>query len=300
MSDLMSWGDWSLNDGVGTALASVGSGLSSLIYGGATLKQNQQAIDNAYTINQQNYQAMKEQQKYERELQGTMFQREDNAIQRRAADMKKAGLSKALAAGAGAQAGPVVKSQVPSMSTSHIDKHFQQQQMKIALMTQTADIGRTVAQTKLLQEQTKKEQGITTLNTEKQAGQVLQNALDRSTLSDRQKIIELEKLIKAYQEMRDKSLSGRYWTQEMNSTGTVGKSTLQRSRYEQQLNIQLETARKKLGLTENELNVLKEAGITKGMGNYAQMFSMIKKMSGEGLDSKMAIQMLLSALLGKI
>ena len=42
-----------------------------------------------------------------------MFAREDNAVQRRAADLKAAGLSKTLAAGGAAQAGPVVATQAP-------------------------------------------------------------------------------------------------------------------------------------------------------------------------------------------
>lgn len=45
---------------------------------------------------------------YQKNLQQQLFSREDNAIQRRALDMEKAGLSKTLAAGDGAGAGSVV------------------------------------------------------------------------------------------------------------------------------------------------------------------------------------------------
>lgn len=45
---------------------------------------------------------------YQKNLQQQLFNREDNSIQRRAQDMEKAGLSKTLAAGSGAGAGPVV------------------------------------------------------------------------------------------------------------------------------------------------------------------------------------------------
>lgn len=190
MSDIMSWGDWSLNEGVGAGLASVGSGLSSLIYGGKTLKQNQQAIDNAYQINQQNYQAMKEQQKYERQLQQTMFNREDSSIQRRAKDMRMAGLSKTLAAGSGAQAGPVIKSTPPSMGTSHIDKQFQQTQMKIALMTQAADIARTQAQTKLIETQAQKEQSSITNVNLSNVGKQIENTLSRRSLESKARTYE--------------------------------------------------------------------------------------------------------------
>ncbi|UBZ25027.1 VP2 [Chicken proventriculitis-associated circular virus 11] len=79
-----------------------------------------------YDINQKNYDLQKEAfglqkdafqfQKdsylnnfnYQKQLQQQLFNREDNAIQRRAEDMQKAGLSKTLAAGSGAGAGSVV------------------------------------------------------------------------------------------------------------------------------------------------------------------------------------------------
>jgi len=63
-----------------------------------------------------NQRAQREQQQYDRDLQQTMFEREDNAVQRQAADMEAAGLSKTLAAGGGAQAGPVVHSTAPQMA----------------------------------------------------------------------------------------------------------------------------------------------------------------------------------------
>jgi len=47
--------------------------------------------------------------KYNRKLQQTIFDREDNAVQRRAADLEAAGLSKTLAAGGGANAGQAIK-----------------------------------------------------------------------------------------------------------------------------------------------------------------------------------------------
>lgn len=297
MSDIMSWGGWSLNDGVGTGLAAVGSGLAGLLYGGKVLKQNQQAIDNAQQINMQNYELMKEQQSYERNLQQTMFEREDNSVQRRAKDLEAAGLSKTLAAGSGAQAGPVIKSTAPNMSTSAEDKRFANNQFKIALMTQSADIARTVAQTKLLESQAKNQESVTKLNEERNVGQVLSNAFDRSTLSDREKLVELRTLIAGLQRQRDETLYSRYWTHDLSDGkgGYVGKSVYQKSRYEQQLDLQIENARKKLGLSENELEILKQAGIAKGMGNYAQLFSMIKKMD-DTKDYKMLIQMLLTGL----
>jgi len=62
-----------------------------------------------------NYQQQKDQLAYQRRLQKKMFAREDTAVQRRAADLRKAGLSQTLAAGGGAQAGPVVSTQAPQV-----------------------------------------------------------------------------------------------------------------------------------------------------------------------------------------
>lgn len=53
---------------------------------------------------------------YQKQLQQQLFQREDTAVQRRAADLQAAGLSQTLAAGGGAGAGPVVKTEAPQLN----------------------------------------------------------------------------------------------------------------------------------------------------------------------------------------
>ena len=71
---------------------------------GATLLDSAASNTVNYLIakgNQEQQQAALDWQKY---AQGVTWQREDNAVQRRAADLEKAGLSKTLAAGSGAQA----------------------------------------------------------------------------------------------------------------------------------------------------------------------------------------------------
>lgn len=68
-----------------------------------------------------NHNLQKEQFQYQKQLQERMFEREDNAAQRKATDLAKAGLSKTLAAGAGANAGPVVQTQAPQIDIPPAD-----------------------------------------------------------------------------------------------------------------------------------------------------------------------------------
>ncbi len=63
-----------------------------------------------------NYQSQVANLDYQKNLQKQIFQREDNAVQRRAFDLEKAGLSKTLAAGDAAGAGTAVSTSAPQLS----------------------------------------------------------------------------------------------------------------------------------------------------------------------------------------
>ncbi len=93
--------------------------IGSLGLGAIQTAQNYNTVKKNFNFEEQNYQLQKDAfqfQKdsylqnfeYQKALQQQIFGREDNAVQRRVADLQAAGLSKTLAAGDGAGAGSVV------------------------------------------------------------------------------------------------------------------------------------------------------------------------------------------------
>ena len=88
---------------------------------------------------------------YQKDLQKQIFAREDNAVQRRVADLVAAGLSPTLAAGSAANAGQVVKTDAPQID--YKSNLLGMYQMMQAISRMKADISKTDAETDYIKAQ---------------------------------------------------------------------------------------------------------------------------------------------------
>lgn len=97
-----------------------------------------------------NYKAGQENLDWQKSVQEQTWAREDNAVQRRAADLKAAGLSPVLAAGSAAQAGPVVSTQAP---TAEPGRGHEAAAAVMQMLKAKVDISRTEAETEAIKAQ---------------------------------------------------------------------------------------------------------------------------------------------------
>lgn len=101
--------------------------------------------------NQENVEAQRKNQRYQKQLQKDIFAREDNAIFRRSQDLIRSGLSPVLSAGSGAQAGSVV-------STKAIERGINPDiaSAVMSILQMRENISNTVAQRDLIESQARR------------------------------------------------------------------------------------------------------------------------------------------------
>lgn len=132
--------------------------LGDLAGAAGTFFQNQTAnrqIAHEENVHRENFALQQEQFQWTKGQQELMHQREDTAVQRRVADLKAAGLSPVLAAGSAAQTHQPVQTHAPQRGVVNYMNRLTAAEAFVNMIRQGADIARTAAETRRIQELTR-------------------------------------------------------------------------------------------------------------------------------------------------
>ncbi len=122
------------------------------LLGGLTVGSTLAGTVDSIITNRNNFDLQKENLAYQKDLQKQIFAREDNAVQRRVADLVSAGLSPTLAAGSSAGAGSVVSTSAPQKK-SNLESYLALASVGTALaQQQKAQTDADIARQQLIQD----------------------------------------------------------------------------------------------------------------------------------------------------